>query len=459
MDVSKVDQILAGVKRIHCIGIKGTGLSSLAVNLKNLGFEVSGSDSPESFFTDELLEKNDINVYTSFDSSHITNDIDLIITSTAYGDSNPEIAEAKKRSLKIMTYPEVIGLLSKSVDSIAIAGSHGKTTTSGLLSFIVSQSELNPLVNVGSIVPQLLDYKPRDPNLFIFEADEYQNKFQYYFPKILIITNLDYDHPDFFLSKESYIKTFSDFIGKLPADGILVYCTDDNELAKIAKQALCKTIGYGLKNSDYGVSNINLHEGLMTFNITNTPIKSQLLGQHNALNITAAWIVAQELGIKEEEIRKSIANFIGTKRRMEKTLETKINDHQVIVIDDFAHHPTEIRATLSTIRQAYPNKTIWTVFQPHTFSRTQALFDEFVTAFKDSDHTILLDIYGSKREQAGTLTTENIVEAMHRNDPEQSVEHCHDIAAAAEKIKNAIASDSVLITMGATEIWRLKDLI
>lgn len=459
MNASKIDQILPGVKRIHCVGIKGTGVSSLAVNLKNLGFEVTGSDGPDPFFTDELLIKNDISVYTSFDSSHITPDLDLVVTSTAYNDTNPELSESERQNIRIMTYPEVIGLLSKTFDSIAIAGSHGKTTTSGLLSFIVSQSHLNPLVNVGSIVPQLIDYKPQDPQLFIFEADEYQNKFQYYFPKILIVTNLDYDHPDFFPTKESYLETFKNFIIQLPSEGLLVYCADDKLLDQLAKQAKCKTISYGKEGGSYRISDINLNNGLMSFKINNEPIQSRLIGQHNALNITAALIVAKELGIDKDGITDAIKGFDGTKRRMEITLKTKINGHDVVVIDDFAHHPTEIGATLSTIREAYPNKTIWTVFQPHTFSRTQALFDEFVSAFDNSDHTILLDIYGSKREQAGTLTSQDIVEAIHKNSPDQSVEHCHDIVEAAEKIKNAIASDSVIITMGATEIWRLKDLI
>lgn len=450
------------------IGIKGTGMSALAVNLKSMGIEVSGSDYAESFFTDSLLAKHKIKVKSPFSTDNIPQSVNLVIVSTAYNNKNPELQEAGRQDLKILTYPQMLGLITKKLKSIAVCGSHGKTTTSGVLSYVLSKTVYRPIVNVGSIVPQLVNYRARNPKLFVFEADEYQNKFQYFFPNIVILTNIDYDHPDYFKTPAHYKSVFQDFVKKVPRSGLLIYCADDKSCRDVAKYAKCKKINYGFsKQANARIADIKINPATMTFDLRtshvlrstampeNIVLNSRLLGKHNALNLAAAAICASYLKVEEAQIKKTIMMFTGTKRRLEITRKLKINGHNCLVIDDFGHHPTEIRATIETIKAAYPDKTIWSVFQPHSFSRTQALFGDFARCFDRSDKIIILDIYGSKRETSGKVHSRDLVKAIKS----ANAFYRPDIQKAAIFIKKKINSDSIILTIGASEVWRLAELL
>jgi len=439
------------------IGIKGTGMSSLAVNLKHMGSRVSGSDYPESFFTDELLKKQNLRPLTPFSPQNIPGQTDLVIVSTAYNNKNVEVREAERRGLKIISYAQMLGLLSKELGSIAICGSHGKTTTSGILSFILSKTKYQPIVNVGSIVPQLVNYRPRDPKLFVFEADEYQNKFEFFHPKTVILANIDFDHPDYFRDLKQYKSVFGEFIKRIPKNGLLIYCADDKNCGNIAKNAVCAKIGYGF--SKQAMVQINVVEILpdkMIFSLALPDRKvceftSKLIGEHNALNLSAASICADYLGIPVKQIKSAVARFAGTKRRMELIKKVKINGHSCIVMDDFAHHPTEIRSTIKALKTAYPGKTLWTVFQPHTFSRTEALFNDFARAFDKSDKTIILDIYASKRETGGKIHSRDLVNKINS----ANVFYKPDVIRAADFIKKRVKSEGIILTMGASNVWEL----
>ncbi len=449
--------LLSEVKRVHMIGIKGTGMSALAVNLKSLGITVSGSDFAESFFTDALLTKHNIKVSTPFDPNNISSNTDLVIVSTAYNNKNPELQEAERRGLKIMTYPQMLGLITKKLKSIAVCGSHGKTTTSGILSYILSKTDYQPIVNVGSIVPQLITYRAHHPKLFVFEADEYQNKFEYFYPKIVILTNIDYDHPDYFKDARHYKSVFREFIRKIPPDGLLIYCADDKTAGNVAKYAKCKKISYGFsKYADFKIKVAGIYPDNMTFDINNLgQFNSWLIGDHNACNMAAAIICTKHMGIKNELIKKSSAEFTGTKRRLEVIKKLKINGRNCILIDDYGHHPTEIKNTIATIKKAYPDKTLWTVFQPHTFSRTEALFGNFTRCLELSDKTIILDIYASKRETGGKIHSRDLVKAMKS----RNVFYKPDIIQAADFIKKKINTDSIILTIGASNVWEFSKFI
>lgn len=441
------------------IGIKGTGMSALAVNFKHMGIKVTGSDHDESFFTDELLKRQELRVKSPFFPSNISQDADLVVVSTAYNNKNVEVQEAKRRNLPLLTYSQALGLLTRRLPSVAICGSHGKTTTSGTLGFLLSKTAYSPIVNVGSIVPQLLKYKARKPKLLVFEADEYQNKFKHFYPKIVLLTNIDYDHPDYFKTPTQYKLVFKNFIKRIPRDGLLIYCADDKNCRNIARYAKCKKISYGFsKYTDFRVGNVKIKKGGMKFNLVSsqdTRLESKLIGQHNALNLTAAALCAAALGIPSTQIKKSIAEFTGTKRRLEITRRLCINGHHCIVIDDFGHHPTEVKATIATIKTAYPDKTLWTIFQPHTFSRTEALFNDFAKCFARSDKTIILDIYASKREITGKIHSKDLVRKI--NSPHAIYKS--DISAAAKFLKTKIKTPSVILTIGASEVWRLVKLL
>ncbi|MEX1063780.1 MAG: UDP-N-acetylmuramate--L-alanine ligase [Candidatus Paceibacterota bacterium] len=448
------------IKRIHMVGIKGTGMSTLAVNLKHMGIKVSGSDYPESFFTDELLKKQKIKVMSPFAAKNISPQTDAVVISTAYNNKNDEVQEAEKRGLTILTYPEVIGSLTKKLKSIAVCGSHGKTTTSGLLGYIFSQTKFKPLINVGSIVPQLINYKASPKTkLFIFEADEYQNKFEYYQPHTVILTNIDYDHPDYFKSPRHYKSIFKEFVKKIPRNGLLIYCADDKDNRDVAKNTSCKKIGYGFSNfADYQIVINEMKPGNMSFAINapklkNTKFSTRLIGQHNALNATAAVLCASNLGVSLKETASALKKFNGTKRRLEVIKTSRIKGHECLQIDDFAHHPTEIRNTLRAIKTAYPGTQLWTVFQPHTFSRTQALFNEFAGSFNESDKTIILDIYGSKREGTGKIHSKDLVKKIRGSIYKPGIKE------AAEFIKKNVDRDCIILTAGASNIWEMHGLI
>lgn len=451
---------LKKIKSVHMIGIKGTGMSSLAVNLKRLGVNVIGSDYPEKFFTDELLEIQKIKVLSPFSPKNLSTKTDLVIVSTAYNNKNEEVQEAERRGLKILSYAQMLGLLSGQLKSVAVCGSHGKTTTSGALSYILSKSKYHPIVNVGSIVPQLLGYKPNQPKLFVFEADEYQNKFEHFHPQIVLLTNIDFDHPDYFRDPTHYKRVFRNFVQKIPRDGLLVYCADDKNNREVAKYAKCPKLSYGFsKYADYKVAVQKILPSKMEFSLLSNKkawqLTSKLIGKHNALNLSASALCSWHLGVPNKQLRSGVANFAGTRRRLETMKQLKINGWGCTVIDDFGHHPTEIKNTIQTLKTAYPDKILWTVFQPHTFSRTEALLEDFSRAFDQSDKTIILDIYASKRETVGKIHSKDLV----RKTGSKNVLYKPDIEEAAKFIKEKINSPSIILTLGASEVWQMVNLL
>lgn len=465
--------ILGKVKNVHMVGIKGTGMSALAVNLKHMGIRVIGSDYAESFFTDELLKKQELKALSPFSADNIPKDTDLVVVSTAYGNKNPELREAKRRGLRTITYPEALGLITQGLPSVAICGSHGKTTTSAALGYILSKTKYNPIINVGSIVPQLLSYKARDPKLFVFEADEYQDKFRFFYPKIVILTNIDYDHPDYFRNPAHYKTVFRKFIGRIPTHGLLIYCADNKNCRDVTRFAKCKKISYGFsKNANHRIEKIKFFRDNMVFNLrtiqafkepgesmsegsaSKNRFKAKLFGKHNALNLAAAALCAAALGVSTAKIKKSIADFAGAKRRLEVTGRLRINGQECIIVDDFGHHPTEIKATISALKAAYPSKILWTIFQPHTFSRTEALLEDFARCFDESDKTIILDIYASKRETSGSIHSRDLVKKIGRN-----AYYRPNIHKAALFLKKQVKTPSVILTLGASEVWRLAKIL
>ncbi|MBI4276219.1 UDP-N-acetylmuramate--L-alanine ligase [Candidatus Uhrbacteria bacterium] len=397
---------------IHMIGIKGVGMTALAEVLHGWGKDVRGSDVEEVFMTDAVLARRGIPVRAPFDAKNVQG-ADLIIYSTAYSDTNPEFAEAKKRGIPMHSYPEALGQFLDGKYGIAVAGSHGKTTTTALLGHIMTEAGLDPTVIVGSVALNWnANARVGKSEYVVIEADEYQNKFQYYNPKGLLITNIDWDHPDFFKTPEAYQKCFDDFRAKVvAADGWVV------ETEKI----------------NYSPSPV---EGL--------PLA--LSGDHNKKNLALVWAAAKKLGIKEDVFWPAVQSFRGTARRF----EVKGEWHGVTVIDDYAHHPTEIQATLKAARERFPGKKIWTVFHPHTFSRTAALLNEFAGSFADADHVIVLDIYGSAREAHGGVHARDLVQLIGA-----IATYIPTIAEAAAHLRIHAKPGDVIITMGAGDVWRV----
>ncbi len=453
------------VKKVYFVGIKGGGMSALARLLKGKGFKVSGSDVEEEFFSDQLLSASGIEVFAPFAQSNIPADADLFIYSTAYTpDHNEEVAYLQNFSkVPVLSYPEALGEIMSLYRTIAISGTHGKTTTTALVSFILWQAGYDPNAIVGSSVPQftgnaLVGQSP----LLVVETDEYQNKFKYYQPDILVVNNIDWDHPDFFVDQESYLNTFVDFINKIPSGGFVVANYDDQMVRRAIEQSNseAKVVWFSLQDrevgwfiEDQGLDNERQYFTIYLKGKEWQSGKSQLFGRFNLANIAAAVAVAAELGVPADKLMAAVADFQGTVKRFEYKGEVK----GVKMYDDFAHHPSEIKATLQMARRRFAKQRITVVFQPHTYSRTQKFFSDFSKSFAGIDQVIILDIFSSAREKEGQISSAQLVEAINK----QGVNAMYLPTAkdAFDWLKDKLQDGDILITMGAGKADELIDLI
>lgn len=458
---------LSNVKKAYLIGIKGTGMTAVVEILHARGIEVSGSDTNEKFFTDEILQKRGIKFSEEFSADNIPEDADLIIYSTAYNaENNIEFAEAKKLGLVMMSYPEILGELFSQNLGIAVCGTHGKTTTTALLAECLRNSGADPGAIVGSKVIQWQSSSLAGKGkYFVAEADEYQNKFQYYNPFSIILTSVDWDHPDYFPTFEEYKNVFSDFVARIPKHGFLVVWGDSSNVLEVAKSAKCEVIRYGfLEDNDFKVQSSKLkvqseiqNLKFQTFEISYSgknlgTFQIQLVGKHNALNAAAVIATCYKLGIDMEKVREALRNFQGTARRFERVGER----NGAILIDDYAHHPEEIKATLKAAREIYPEKNIITVFHPHTFTRTKALLAEFSQSFSDTHKVIIIDIYGSAREVQGGVSSKELVDLINKYDHNKA-EYIPTINEVVEYLKDKVGENDVIISMGAGDVWKVAN--
>lgn len=414
-------------------------MTALAEILLRNGSRLTGSDVEEQFMTDSVLKKLGIEV-KRFDAGNIIGK-DTIIRSNAYQDDHAEVVAAKSLGIPVFSYPDIVAQLFNSVYGIAVSGSHGKTTTTAMLAHVLKLADKNLTAIVGSKVidwgsgAQAGDLS-RSDSLFVLEADEYKEAFLNYRPRAAIILNIDYDHPDYFADAKHYQSAFSKFISLLPEDGFLVINGGDESLCELAKEAKCKVIAI---NPD----------DILSMDLL-------CLGEHNLLNANLAYQAALVLGVPPELAKSSLENFHGTARRQQ--LVGSFGD--MLIFDDYAHHPTEIKATLKALRQSHGNRKIIAAFQPHTYSRTKALFNEFTSAFSDADAVILSDVYASAREQKqGDNIGVNIEEMADilrsKNKEAIFIKHKDDIV---NYIKNGSdIGNSLLVTMGAGNIWQVAD--
>ncbi len=447
---------LKTAKKIYFIGIKGVGMTAIAQVLKLRGVDVVGSDTHEKFFTDEVLAKTGIKFYEVFDEENLAaENPDLVIYSTAYTEENPELAAARKSGVEILSYSEALGEILKEGFGIAVCGTHGKTTTTAMLGFVLQELGSDPTVIVGSAVPQLGgNARAGNGEHVVIEADEYQNKFLHFDPRAVILTSAEYDHPDFFKTPEEYIDAFRKFVAKIPADGFLVACADDKNIQEITASASCKIVSYGLTIGDWRAKNIGQKDGGMEFEVESRgKFKIQLFGKHNVANALAVIAVCNELGYEIDKIREAIAKFFGTVRRFE--IKGEING--VTIVDDYGHHPTEIKVTLEAARKKYPDRKIWCIFHPHTFTRTKALLADFAKSFGAADKTVVINIYGSAREQVGGVSSEDLVEAIKKEGSDAL--YIPTIPETADFLAREVKGGDVVITMGAGDVWRIGELL
>ena len=384
---------------VHFIGIGGISMSGLAEILLGEDFIISGSDAKSSPLT-QALEKKGARIYYGQRASNITDDVEVVVYTAAIHPDNPEFACAKEKGLPMLTRAELLGQIMRNYDTpIAISGTHGKTTTTSMVSHILLEGKCDPTISVGGILPAIGgNIRVGESETFVTEACEYTNSFLSFFPKISIILNMDADHLDFFKDIDDIRHSFRKFAELLPADGALIINADTPKYEMVAENLPCKVITYGLEHdAEYSASDITYDEfGHPTFHVLHNGAdigicSLKVPGIHNVSNALASIAAGRLLGLDNEVIFAGLKDFGGTDRRFQ--YKGKVGE--VTIIDDYAHHPTEIEATLHAAHN-YPHKKIWCVFQPHTYTRTKALLPEFAKALTLADHVVLADIYAAR---------------------------------------------------------------
>ncbi len=423
--------------KIHFIGIGGIGVSALAQYYLQKGHQVSGSDLVSSEITDFLKQKG-VNIIIGNKAENINKDFDLIIYSPAVPADNPEYKMAKELGLVLQSYPEALGQLTKEYYTIAVSGSHGKSTTTAMVALVLVMAGLDPTVIVGTKLKEFQNsnFRMGKSKYLVIEACEYDSSFSHYFPKITVVTNVDKEHLDYFKTFKNVIREFKKFILTLPNDGFLVANKDDKNIPTFAKPRFTVK-NYSLKQKEA------------------TKLKKilQIPGQHNISNALAVLAVARILGIKDEVTFKSLSEYKGSWRRFE-IIKTK----PYTLISDYGHHPNEILATLKSAREKYPNKKIWCIFQPHQYQRTYYLLNDFIKVFRQVkiDNIIITDIYDVAGREEKKITGDINSEKLVKKIAKKNVKYM-PVDLAEKFVKENIKNGEVLIIMGAGSIYKLVD--
>lgn len=427
-------------KRVHFIGIGGIGVSALARFFLHQGVKVSGSDLNSSEIT-EGLKKNRAKIFIG--PHHFRNippKTDLVIYTAAVKKDNPELKEAGKHGIKCKTYSQALGDLTKKYFTIAVSGTHGKSTTTAMISLILIKAGFDPTVIIGTKLKEFgnVNFRSGKSKYLVIEADEWNASFLDYWPKIIVLTNIEKEHLDYYKNLGHILKTFKKYVSHLPPDGTLVANSDNKNIRKIIQNAKFKIQKY---NSKFKVKGLNL----------------KIPGKHNLMNAFAAIAVARSLNISDKISVNALNNFKGTWRRFETI--GKLNG--AILISDYAHHPTEIKATLAAGRQMYPKKEIWCVFQPHQYQRTKYLFKDFVRAFDSADKILLLDIYevAGREESASRRTIGRRVSSQKLSTDikkhGKDARYFGDFNEVVKFLKKNADKNKVIFLMGAGDIWRM----
>ncbi len=424
---------LEKIKSVYFIGIGGIGVSAVARLMSIYGKKVAGSDSSPSLVT-EQLSKLGIKIYKGHDEKNIPKDTDLLVHTIAVQKNNQEMLEAKRRKIQTITYPEMLSIISKNTETIAVSGTNGKTTTTAMLAKVMMDAKLDPTVIVGSLM------KDSDSNLtvgkskyFLVEACEYRRSFLNLYPKILVITNIDLDHLDYYKDIKDIQSAFRTLALRVPVNGAIICNTSDAKLRPVIKGLKCKIIDYGQYKKP--------------------ELKLKSPGEHNRQNAAAVSAAAEFLGMKKKTTNKSLERFSGTWRRFDLKGKTK---NGTLIYDDYAHNPQKIKSTLSGLKEKYPSKRRVVFFQPHLFSRTKLLLKEFSSAFNDGDIVYILPIFAAREKLDRTINSSMLVSKIIKQGiPSQLLESPDRVLAEIRKLNQ----HSVVMMMGAGDIYKLSELI
>ena len=449
-------KFLKNAKKLHFVGIGGIGMSGIAELLINLGYEVSGCDIKKSSIT-ERLESLGAKIYYSHSKSHIK-DSDIVVYSSAISFDNPELIEARKKAIPVIPRAEMLAELMHVKYGIAVSGAHGKTTTTCMIASILNAANMDPTVVIGGRLKIWNGSNARlgQGDILVAEADESDGTFLRLTSAICVVTNIDYEHIDHYGSMDRLRNAFVEFINKLPSYGIAVICSDNEEVRKIIPYIRRRYVTYGLK-SDADIRAYSLKKSGFGTNFE-LEYRGKYMGQvyvgmpgvHNVLNALAAIGVALELEIGIDAIREGLKNIGGLERRFQ--IKGQAND--IIIMDDYGHHPTEIKETLKTIKEWWPKRRLVVAFQPHRYSRTKALFDEFVRSFYDADSLIIAPIYPASEPPIQGVSSERLVYVM-KSLGYKNVRYAHDLKEVLEVLLHEIRPGDLVLTLGAGNIYQV----
>ncbi|MFQ5616507.1 MAG: UDP-N-acetylmuramate--L-alanine ligase [Anaerolineales bacterium] len=442
---------------IHLIGIGGTGLSAIARVLHESGFVVSGSDRQISPLA-AALRADGVQVFEGHNPAHIDG-ATLVVRSSAVPDDNVEVRAAFRKGVPVLKRAGFLGQLMSGRVGIAIAGTHGKTTTTSMIAWMLTDLGQAPSFIVGGVVANLgTNARAGSGRYFVIEADEYDQMFLGLRPTISVVTNVEHDHPDCFPTPEDFTQAFRDFVGRLTPDGTLLACADDPGAAALLREAGAagrRTFAYGLGDAcDLQARSLIPRPGsgyifdLYHQNEFQVRVDLRVPGIHNVLNALAATGVGHAVGMPFPKMARSLGAFRGAGRRFDVQGEAA----GVTVVDDYAHHPTEIRATIAAARARYPERRLWVVWQPHTYSRTQMLFDEFAASFEGADHVIVTSVYAARETAPEGFSTQSLADAIsHPN-----ARYIPALSGVAQYLPGSLQAGDVLLTLSAGDANRIS---
>jgi UDP-N-acetylmuramate--alanine ligase len=445
--------------KIHFVGIGGIGMSGIAEVLLNSGYVVSGSDLQESEATRRLRSLG-ASVFVGHQEENLAGNPSVVVISTAVKYSNPEVLEARRRHIPVIPRAEMLAELMRMKYGVAVAGSHGKTTTTSLIAAVLSAAGLDPTMVIGGRVHMLgTNAKMGQGEFLVAEADESDGSFLLLSPSIAVVTNIDREHMDFHQTMERLNESFLTFMNQVPFYGLAVLCIDDANVRGLLPKVKKRFTTYGLSaEADYsaqdlkmtkaGVEFVALHHGKSL-----GPLRLHLPGRHSATNALAAIAVAHELEIPFKRVVEGLDAFTGIHRRF----EVKGEPRGILIIDDYGHHPAEIRATIAAIRDSW-NRPLTVIFQPHRFTRTRDLFDEFLTAFESTDRLVLTEIYPAGEDPISGVTGEALYQAIKRRG-HLDVEFVADKNQVVPQLVEKLNSGEIALTLGAGDVYKVGEAL
>ncbi len=442
------------IKHIHFVGIGGSGMSGIAEVLINLGYKVSGSDLKETEVTKRLADLGG-RIFIGHYKDNV-NEVHVVVTSTAVDKNNVEVKEAERRNIPVIPRAEMLAELMRLKYAVAVAGTHGKTTTTSMVAWVLAKGGLDPTVVVGGRFNNIGGgAKLGNGEYLVAEADESDGSFLKLTPTIAIVTNIDNDHLDYYGNLDSIKEAFVQFVNKIPFYGCAILCNDDVNLKSIYGRIKRKYFTYGINTpSDFLARNIKYGKFGSEFDVEQKGkklgrVQLSIPGVHNISNALSSIVCGLELGIDFSYIAEALKDFQGVKRRLEVIGKEK----EILIIDDYGHHPTEIQSTLLTIRKTWPKRRIISIFQPHRYTRTRDLYEKFGESFGNADMVKLLDIYPAGEKPLPGVKATLILESIKRNG--KDVRYFSSDDDLKKDLFNVLRPDDIVVTLGAGDVWKI----